>query len=207
MASLALNTREQNQATPPSFLRSVGINMVGVTASSAVDIFLSTYVADNLSNLGFCLGSFVPKNTRSWCRYIEGKIGTFNTGIVRTLSYNNPASKIMASAACEEIEFRWFLQEVLLRKLPKAALQKIAPRLTEMVDSLPARISRVAAASLLFALCHSQVLDCSAGGGIGQLMGGLFYGAIYEYTGSLSTCTTMHFLYNVFVKILAQQTL
>jgi hypothetical protein len=194
--------KSQDKANPPSLLYSVGMLGMIVTAGSAADFILTGHLSKNLSSLGFCLGSFVPKGSRSWCKYIGNSLGRLNGDIGRIFG-ENLTSEVMVPAACEEIEFRWFVQEVLLRKLPRAVLQKIAPHLTGMVDSLPARISRIAAAALFFALCHAYVLDCAAGGGISQLMGGLLYGAIYEYTGSLSSCISMHFLYNLFTDVLA----
>jgi hypothetical protein len=194
--------KSQDKANPPSLLRSAGMHGMIVAAGSAADFILTGHLSKNLSSLGFCLGSFVPKGSRSWCKYIGNSLGRLNGDISRIFG-ENLSSKVMIPAACEEIEFRWFAQEVLLRKLPKAVLQKIAPHLTGMVDSLPARISRIAAAALFFALCHTYVLDCAAGGGIAQLVGGLLYGAIFEYTGSLPTCISMHFLYNLFINILA----
>ena len=116
---------------------------------------------------------------------------------ISSLFGSNVSAEFFIAAVCEELEFRWFVQEILLHQLPKKILEISAPDLAKKLETLPARISRVALAALIFALCHTQALDCTQGGGISQLMGGLLYGSLYEFMDlSMVNCINLHFLYN-----------
>lgn len=128
-------------------------------------------------------------------------IARLNNGIA-CLFGSNVASDVFVPAICEEIEFRWGVQELLLRQAPKKFLEYVAPKYANLVDSTPARINRIVLTALLFAYCHVEVLDCSNGGGINELLGGLLYGTIYEYTDySLATCMNLHCIFNLMVEM------
>lgn len=179
------------------------LNGVAIGVMSCIpQQMLCNRVSKSLTSLGFCLGNFITPAGKKQLEYIGSSLGELHLRI-GSIFGKNIGSQVLIPALCEEIEFRWFVQEVLLRKLPKAVLQTIAPKLTELVDSFPARITRVAAAALLFALCHPSVLDCPQGGGASYpLLTGLILGTTYEFTSSLSTCAYVHFFNNSIAYIL-----
>lgn len=81
-------------------------------------------------------------------------------------------------------------------------LDRVAPTKVHWVDSNVAKITRIALTSLLFAYAHMRILDCSSGGGIDQLVGGIIYGCVYEFTDlSLFGCMQLHWMYNLAKKI------
>jgi membrane protease YdiL (CAAX protease family) len=171
-------------------------------AFSTVDLTVTPKIVQIASQtLGLCLGNFISKPGINWVASLVNPLARLNNKIGHLFGSNITAS-IFVPALCEELEFRWFLQDILLKKLPKKVIEKIAPDMANIVDSMPARISRVAAAALIFAICHTHALDCAEGGGMEQLVGGLLYGALYEFAeNSLVNCINLHCIYNLVVKL------
>lgn len=73
---------------------------------------------------------------------------------ISSLFGSNVSAEFFIAAVCEELEFRWFVQEILLHQLPKKILEISAPDLAKKLETLPARISRVALAALIL---HSAI--------------------------------------------------
>lgn len=173
-------------------------NVLMIGALSTIDLTVTPKIAQIATQaLGFCLGNFISTPGINWIASLVSPLARLNNK-VGNLFGSNITSSIFAPALCEEVEFRWFVQDILLKKLPKKVIEKIAPDMANIVDSMPARISRVAAAALFFAICHAHALECAEGGGIYQLMGGLLYGALYEFSdNSLVNCINLHCIYNL----------
>lgn len=163
-----------------------------------LDINLSHKIADLATNkLGFCLDNFISENGKTSIGKFISPIAILNKKI-GDLFGSSLSGQVFVPAICEEVEFRWFVQEILLRQLPKQIVKQISPDLMNMVDSTPAKISRVAATALIFAYCHTYALNCTDGGGVYQLVGGAIYGTLYEFNNySLFDCMNLHFIYNV----------
>lgn len=170
------------------------LQMAGITVFDA--LAMPKIVEFATQKLGFCLSNFIsPK--KNALGNIGSPLGVINS-MIGSIFGSNITSNILIPAVCEEVESRWFVQEIILRYLPKKIIEKISPDLVHMVDSLPARITRVAAAALIFALLHAHALECSTGGGVAQLIGGLLYSGLYEYhNNSLIHCVNLHVLYNL----------
>ncbi len=163
------------------------------------DLALTQKIASFATNqLGFCLGNWMPSTGLAYLNsFVVTPIVQLNQKI-GSLFGSNVTSEIIIPAMCEEIEFRWFIQNILLKQLPKKVIEQISPDLVGLVDSLPAKVSRVTAAALFFAICHTYALDCPQGGGIYQLVGGLLYGTLYEFSEqNLFYCINLHSLYNL----------
>jgi hypothetical protein len=182
----------------PNLISNVSKLSVALLTVSYLDLNLSKQIEKYASQkLGLCLIKMLPqKHGVNLLSKLIKPLAILNTKI-SALFGTNLSAQLFIPAVCEELEFRWFVQEILLHQLPKQILEISAPDLAKKLETLPARISRVAVAALIFALCHTQVLDCTQGGGISQLMGGLFYGSLYEFTDvSMVNCINLHFLYN-----------
>lgn len=186
-----------------SFLKTFGKYTLAAAGMSLIDATLTPKIMSLAADkLGFCLSNFLPKNGIHFLFSIESPIAKLNDKL-GSLFGNTLAGGIMIPAICEEVQFRWFIQEVVFHTLPKKILEKIAPDLTYLVDSLPARISRVAAAAIIFSLIHAHALECSNGGGISQLIGGLLYGAMYECSDyTIVHNVNAHIFFNLFNKML-----
>ena len=102
------------------------------------------------------------------------------------------STDLLYGCAVEEIICRGLIQEGLLRRLPHRALQKIAPDYAHLTDHPIARISRVALASLVFALVHVDKID-SPVSVLPQFCSGLIFGTTYEMTRSLKIPILTHF--------------
>ncbi len=175
--------------------------MLAALGISFFDFNLTNKISFALSKYGICFGNVLPKTVVDYLWKIELNIGTFNSKI-STLFPNNVIMTTFIKAFCEEIEFRWFVQHIVLKKLPEKILGLISPELTKCVDSTPARITRIAAASLIFALIHAHTLECDKGGGLSQLIGGILYGTLCEYSDSIVHGINLHIIYNLFVTLL-----
>lgn len=189
-------SHEQNEDWPA--VTSVAKLLIMTTAFSYFDLKLSHKIAEiSTKTFGLCLEKLVPNGGLPYLVSMVNPIAKLNMSMSKLFG-SNAITKIFIPSLCEEIEFRWFVQEVLLRKLPKKIIERINPALTEMVDSMPARISRVAASALFFALCHTYDLGCSQEGGISVLIGGLLYGGLYEFNNhEFVNCINLHVTYNV----------
>lgn len=183
------------QMTTTDFLKTVGIT----SAISVLDVKLTPSIAKIATEkLGLCLSHFLPDMGRRILSTFVNPLARLNQRIGSLFSKSRQG-QIFIISACEEVEFRWLIQDVILKKLPKKILEHVAPEHLDKLNSNLAKISRVAATSLLFANCHLSSLECSQGGGIPQLVGGLLYGLIYEYTElSLIGCINLHCIYNFF---------
>jgi hypothetical protein len=85
-----------------------------------------------------------------------------------------------------------------MKKIAQKLIQRFAPEYVSMVDAMPARVARVFFSALLFASFHTHVLDCDLGGGIPQMIGGLFYGALMEKDEDIVSLINYHIIYNCF---------
>lgn len=167
-------------------------------AISVADIKLTPFITHIVShNFGFCLGNFLSGAGTRALASIVNPIVSVNARISRLFG-SNLAAEIMMPALCEEVEFRWFVQDILLKELPRKILEQVSPKHAHLVDSEIVRINRIAASALFFAYCHLHALGCSTGGGINHLVGGLLYGAIYEYSDwSLFGVVNLHTMFNL----------
>lgn len=180
-------------------IKSMTITAAASVSVSVIDAKLTPKISQAIiQNTGFCLGNFISQAGIKSLSILARSLIKVNHSSVRVLG-SNLASTTVVPAVCEEVEFRWLLQKLILKELPEAALRHVAPEYAHLVDSQAARICRIAAASLLFAYCHVSVLDCGSGGGISQLVGGILYGTLYEYDIiSLLGCANLHSLFNIF---------
>jgi hypothetical protein len=78
----------------------------------------------------------------------------------------NSGKCLAVGGAIEEIIFRFAIQEMVLRQIPRKIIQKFAPGHEESIDFLSMRIMRVASSSLFFTFLHQSpyFLDCSTQG-------------------------------------------
>jgi hypothetical protein len=165
---------------------------------SAADLKLTPFITNvAINHLGLCVDNLVSSRAKNFISYIVNPLARLNQSLGNLLG-QNITGKILIPAALEEMEFRWLIQDIALKKIPEKILKYIAPQYAHIVDSNAARISRIALAALIFSICHLHLLDCSGGGGIEPLIGGLIYGYVYEYTNwSLFGCINLHSIYNL----------
>lgn len=91
----------------------------------------------------------------------------------------------------EELECRYLLQELLMKKLPEKILQKYRPQSIKLVNHPAAVAARIFTSSLWFAASHLHSHDCSKHGGAlyAHFLAGLLFGKLQEDTG--------HSIYNI----------
>jgi len=139
-----------------------------------------------IGNTPFCLerydwlDSFKP---------IFETLGTFVHSVPATaFKYfeSNPVARLPFSlipfAAAEEIFARGFIQNGLLRGLPKKIIEWVSPNKSLWIDHAVTRSARIIISAGLFALMHTRKWDCSAGGGLAEFLSGLVYSTIGEFS-------------------------
>ncbi len=104
--------------------------------------------------------------------------------------------------AKEEALFRVVFQELLLKRIPKAILQKVAPSYASIVDHKVTRIARVLLTSVLFSLAHAAHPrhgwpTCSGLIPLQTVVPGLIISTIQEVTGNPILAWAAHAGYNV----------
>ena len=85
-------------------------------------------------------------------------------------------------AISEELFCRGFVQNGLLRALPRKAIEWFSPTKGHLVDHPIARIARVAISAGFFALLHTNKWECVRGGTLPQLVAGAIFATIGEYS-------------------------
>ena len=106
-----------------------------------------------------------------------------------------------ATVPVEEFIFRVLIQDVLLKKLPQAILNKISPELADKVNSNGAKIMRVALSSIAFSLFHlinlkiysEDVVTLQLANTLGV---GLICGFLQEKTGDAWAALGLHLAFN-----------
>ena len=119
--------------------------------------------------------------------------------INRTVDY-----VVIQAPIFEETLFRYGLQELLLRELPKVTLKKFAPSYVDVVDSKVAKVARVGVSALAFCLMHavrpeetSVTLFCSTARLTGVLALGILAGGVQEVTESTLLSILFHSGWNI----------
>lgn len=118
-----------------------------------------------------------------------------------SLSKYNKA--VILAPLVEEIQFRYLLQQVALKELPKSLMDRVLPDHQIDFDSKKAQLLRILVTAGIFAALHMTAIDCSnGGGGISQLIGGLFYSALIENGFPLMETIALHSVFNALPFIL-----
>jgi membrane protease YdiL (CAAX protease family) len=129
-----------------------------------------------------------------WCPVFPKPVYTYvrNVCLVRenlpglTGTYNNYAFK---APIVEELMFRVGLQELILKRAPKAILNRFAPSYSGIVDTKMAKIARVALTAAVFSLAHAMPPEmgwpnCSTARLVNTFVLGLILGGVQEVTES-----------------------
>lgn len=164
-------------------------------AGAAYNIIVSK-ITDPLLNQGmdFCPTFPRPLYTyvRNVCLVREKLPGL--TGTYDTIAFKMPI--------VEELLFRVGLQEMLLKKIPKAVLNRFAPSYSSIVDTQIAKCARVAISATAFSLAHAMPPEmgwpnCSTVRLINTFVLGLILGGVQEVTESPLMAMLLHSGYNL----------
>lgn len=173
-------------------------------AGAALNVFFTTkFIMPFITSpMDFCPAFPKPIYTygRNMCRtreYLPGLRGTYNIAAFK-------------APIVEEAMFRVGLQELMLKRAPKALLNRFAPSYSGLVDTRAAKIARVTLSAAAFSLAHAMDPkygwpNCSAGRLINTFVMGLFAGGIQEVTESPLMATIFHSGFNIQSAFLLEQ--
>ncbi|WP_420422201.1 type II CAAX prenyl endopeptidase Rce1 family protein [Simkania sp.] len=181
-----------------SYLRDVGFVLGGSFALTAVDIILNRQFTSIATSSGYCLENLVSKSVKSVFNSWAQVATTPMRSLSNFFSVRNEVAATTFSPVLEELEFRYLLQQVMLKHLPKTVLDQVFPDHGINLDAAPFKILRTLITASLFAVLHTDQYSCDEGGGVGPLMGGLIYGMIIEGGGSVVNTINLHMIWNMF---------
>jgi hypothetical protein len=182
-----------------SLFPAIGISAIGMIGASLLHAKIATKICDVTSSHGLCLGNLISANGTEYLWKVADPLARLNN-LVATTFGSNLTTELVIPACCEELEFRWFVQELVFQKIPQKIIEQISPEWAQQFDSKTAKILRVIAVSVIFALMHVHKLSCEHGGGTSQIFSGLLFGALYELSGqSLAVSAAVHCLFNLLI--------
>ncbi|HEV8051637.1 MAG TPA: CPBP family intramembrane glutamic endopeptidase [Parachlamydiaceae bacterium] len=143
-----------------------------------------------------CLGNIIPLSLQEVLKHSPTKkIYNYAMPALGMPIYANLLAPIL-----EELENRFLFQEVLLKRMPKKIIEKVAPQYSTLVDSKIAKISRITLSTTLFILAHMEVYDgsiCPTNYGFRTAALGIYTAYLTEKTGSIAAATLFHTLNNI----------
>lgn len=185
-----------------STVPAIGIIGVGLIGASLVQAQLALKICEVTSSHGLCLGNLLSANGTDYLWKVADPLARLNNLVAHTFG-SNLTTDLVIPACCEEVEFRWLVQELVLQKLPQKIVEQISPELAEQFDSKTAKVLRVITASVIFAFMHVHKLSCENGGGTAQLFSGVLFGALYELSGqSIAVSAALHCLFNLLLNFI-----
>ena len=116
----------------------------------------------------------------------------------------------------EEIEYRWFVQEICLTVVPTLVVGALCPQFLPVLYSPAAKVARVVFSSAFFALSHTEnwgegllhgmnwFAPKESQGVNSHFISGLLYGGMYAVTGSLYPGMAMHSIHNSAVTLFSK---
>ncbi len=141
------------------------------------------YIAPALTSRGICLGKMIPVDLLRRLQRVMAPIASLPYRIYSHLFGGNPTTiigSVIIAPVYEELEFRYILQHLILKKIPKSILEKVAPNYADIMDKLPVQILRVFVVSLFFTAVHASALTCEPWGGWPQFFAGVLTGVLNE---------------------------
>lgn len=143
-----------------------------------------------LTSIGFCLNEWMPEMLMYIAQNIDVVVGAVSRPIIaanQTLPANVQlfSECVIVAPIIEEILFRGVVQEIFMKKVSAALLQRSSPHAANWLQSNTyAKIMRVALSTLLFVLAHTSTENCAMSNRpIGVISVGILLGAVVENLG------------------------
>jgi len=113
---------------------------------------------------------------------------------------------LVLAPTAEEVVFRYGIQDILLKKLPKKIINAIAPNKTNVLDSTIAKVNRIALAAGLFAAAHCVNYGFYPDAYIipqvvGSFVAGVAFGVLKESKCGIVGAMTAHFACNLLASL------
>lgn len=168
-------------------------------------VLLNTTLATSFKNLAFPAGTSIFPECFFYAGKYLGKLDELKQFIVphpkkhieRFLQFGslNYFSYTIVNASLEEFFYRGVVQSFLLKELPRFILKSINPSYAGAVDRYEAKVIRILATSILFAIAHEQFKN-ESGMTLALLIGDLFTSVMRENGASLFELSLKHSIYN-----------
>lgn len=194
---------KRNDSNPPgwgSTLWNFASNALTISAR-AVGVFASDYIMGRsltpiMARNGICMANFMPEGSLSTINTINRVLIRPKTMIQTTFNLNDGQISNSIAPALEEFQFRYLLQQVALRDIPQALLNKYFPDNHYDLNTAPIKVLRALVTALIFTTLHFQYADCENGGGFDTFLGSLIYSSLIEVGESAVFTATLHLLWN-----------
>ena len=198
-----INTLESQESSRGSVISEIsgetiitGAKCTGVVLAEALSYrLIQPYTVSN----GLCIANIMPTKAIPIAKSAVKILSAPMTFIKQIAGLNTQQMSVSVGPVIEEVEFRYLFQQVILKQIPKAILDKVAPNHKIDLDNMPMKVFRTLVTASAFALAHTQYYSCEAGGGLTVFMGGLLYSGIIESGGSAVLTSCLHMMWNMMV--------
>ena len=181
-----------------SFWGALGLLGARNLGATTLNVWLNRQVIPVALRNGFCLENLVSQSTKGFFNSCVGILITPRKIFSSVFGLSRERAERSIVPVMEELEFRYLLQQVMLKHLPQTVLDRVFPDHNIDLDAVPFKILRILVTASIFAACHINQYSCDQGGGLDPLIGGLLYSAIIEMGGSVLHTTILHMLWNQF---------
>ncbi|MCB1068374.1 MAG: CPBP family intramembrane metalloprotease [Simkania sp.] len=185
-----------------SGLKQIGLLGARNFAATALNVLMNRQIVPIAARNGFCLENLVSQSAQG---FFQSNIRTLTAPrrfFSSIFGFNKEQEVRTIVPVIEEVQFRYLLQQVILKHLPQTVLDRVFPNHNIDLDAVPFKILRVLVTASLFAAFHLNQYSCEDGGGLDPFIGGLIYGTIIEAGGSIIHTIILHMLWNQFAQYL-----
>ena len=194
---------KRNDSNPPgwgSTLWNFARDTVNISAR-AVSVFASDYIMGRsltpiMVRNGICMANFMPEESLSTINTINRVLIRPKTMIQTIFNFNDEQTANSIAPVLEEFQFRYLLQQLALRDIPQALLNRHFPDNHYDLNTVSIKVLRALVTALIFTGLHFQYADCENGGGFDTFLGSLIYSSLIEVGESAVFTATLHLLWN-----------
>lgn len=187
-----------------SFWSGLGLLGAGNLGATTLNVWLNRQVVPVALRNGFCLENLVSQTTKGFFNSCVGILTAPRKIFSSVFGLGRERADRSIVPVMEEVEFRYLLQQVMLKHLPQTVLDRVFPDHNIDLDAVPIKILRILVTASVFAACHITQYSCDQGGGLDPLIGGLIYSTIIEAGGSVMHTSILHMLWNQFAQSIDQ---
>ena len=195
-----INEPQQEESSWSSYLWDVskdvtilGAKLTGVVTS---EVLSHRFITHYTQKAGICWANVLNSEAAQLSKRLSHNLAVPARWISNSLGMNRIQASNTIAPLVEELEFRLLFQQVILKQIPKTALDTLFPNHKIDMDAPSLKIARSLLTAAVFSLAHFQYHACEADGGVSVFLGGLLYSSLIESGDSLTTTISLHILWN-----------
>jgi len=172
----------------------LGAKLTGIVTS---EVLSHRFITHYTQKSGICWANVLNSEASLLSKRLSHNLSIPARWISNSIGMNSDQAGYTIVPLVEELEFRLLFQQVILKKIPQAALDNFFPNHKIDMDALSFKIARSLLTAAVFSLAHFQYHACDADGGVSVFLGGLLYSSLIECGDPLTTTINLHILWNI----------